>query len=107
MGDTNVSVSLTPEDVPVVVSSEDSNLCIQDVSSTVCGLTQPDESTLNDEDVPKAVQHEVETLTSQIFQHLFHHRMDQLSAWKIFRLSVRVRHAMCQPTIFTRRVFRP
>ncbi|KAL4279512.1 hypothetical protein GQ457_03G029000 [Hibiscus cannabinus] len=61
MGDTNVSVSLTPEDVLVVVSSEDSNLCIQDVSSTVCGLKQPDESTLHDEDVPKAVQHEVET----------------------------------------------
>ncbi|KAL4279812.1 hypothetical protein GQ457_03G028810 [Hibiscus cannabinus] len=57
MGDTNVSVSLTPEDVPVVVSSEDSNLCIQDVSSAVSGLTQPDESTLHNE----AVQHEVET----------------------------------------------
>ncbi|KAK8691814.1 hypothetical protein V6N13_075309 [Hibiscus sabdariffa] len=61
IGDTNVIISLTPEDVSVVVSSDDSNLYIQDVSSAVSGLTQHDESTLHNEDVPKAVQHEVET----------------------------------------------
>ncbi|KAK8579833.1 hypothetical protein V6N13_142999 [Hibiscus sabdariffa] len=55
----------TPEHVPLVVStsSDESNLCIQDVSSAVSGLTQHDDSTLQYEDVPKAVQHEVETPT--------------------------------------------
>ncbi|KAK8579809.1 hypothetical protein V6N13_142996 [Hibiscus sabdariffa] len=53
----------TPEEVPVAVSTsnDESNLCIQDVSSAVSGVTQHDESTLDNQDVPKAVQHEVET----------------------------------------------